>query len=205
MQKAILSLACTLGLTAPSLAGAQGLYVGAQLGLAMPVDSDWKTAGITLETSADSGLAVGAVIGHAFPNNLRIEGELAYQKNDLDTVSWRGLSTNLNGDVSSLALLANGYYDFRNHTPLTPYVSAGLGVARVEADVVARPGAGLPGGSDEGTVFAYQIGAGVAYAVSNQVAVDLKYRYFGTEHPSLGGVEIDYASHILYAGFRVSF
>jgi len=44
-------------------------------------------------------------------------------------------------------------------------------------------------GSEDDTVFAYQIGAGAGYAVNKNITIDLKYRYFATEDPDFEGIK----------------
>lgn len=104
------------------------------------------------------------------------------------------------------SIMANGYIDFANDTALTPFITAGLGFARVDVGRITTPlapGVWLSGGRD--TVFAYNLGAGVGFAVTEQVTIDFKYRYFATEGPKIVNTEIDVGSHNLYAGIRYSF
>ena len=42
---------------------------------------------------------------------------------------------------------------------------------------------------DDDLVFAYQIGAGVDYAISNRLSLDLGYRFFGTGKPKMKDVD----------------
>ena len=55
------------------------------------------------------------------------------------------------------------------------------------------------------TVFAWQVGAGIGYALTPQLTFDLKYRYFATSDPEFDGTEVEYASHNVYAGIRLHF
>jgi len=108
---------------------AEGPYVSGNIGFAMLSDSDSTVPGITLESEFDTGLALGVALGYGF-GKTRIEGEIAYQKNDFDKIGALGVSLDASGDVTALAFLLNGYYDFTNESRFTPYVSAGLGFAR---------------------------------------------------------------------------
>jgi len=214
MKKKILTIACCATLLSiSSVASAQGLYVSGKLGLAIANDSDisdpdlsaaYPGAGVSIEY--DSGLALAGAIGTGFSNNVRIEIELAYQKNDLDkitaNVSIPGVgsgsgSLGLDGDVSSIAGLLNGYYDFKNTSAFTPFISGGIGMANVEFDAY--------GSSDDDTVFAYQVGLGIGYAINEKVSLDLKYRYFGTADLEFDTTEVEYSSHNIYAGVRIGF
>lgn len=211
MKKNVLMIfGCFMLLSISTIAySAEGPYVSGNLGLAIANDSDLTDStapGVTMEIESDVGLALGVAAGYDFGNNIRIEGEIAYQKNDLDKVSIAGIGeADLTGDVASLALLLNGYYDFKNKSAFTPFISAGLGFAKVELNDFNVPGSGLPDANEDDTVFAYQVGAGVGYAVTQKVSLDVKYRYFGTSDPEFDTAEAEYSSHNFYAGIRVAF
>jgi opacity protein-like surface antigen len=210
MKKTIFVIAgCTMLLSISSLAySAEGPYVSGNLGVAMLNDSDVTDStepGMTVDIESDAGLALGVAVGYGFANNTRIEGEISYQKNDLDKGSVWGFDTALTGDTSSLALLLNGYYDFKNTSPFTPFITGGIGMAKVEVNDMNVSGYDSYGENDDDTVFAYQFGAGVSYAVNEKVNIDVKYRYFGTSDPEFDSVDAEYSSHNLYAGVRVAF
>ncbi|NOR25027.1 MAG: outer membrane beta-barrel protein [Desulforhopalus sp.] len=210
MKKALLiSAGCTMLLSVSSIAysGADGLYVGGNLGLAIANDSDVTDStapGITLEFESDMGYALGGAIGYGF-GNFRIEGEIAYQTNDLDQIKALGVSVDATGDTSSLTGLLNGYYDFNNTSPFTPYISGGVGVAKVEINDVSIPGSGFSNVNDDHTVFAYQVGVGVAYAIKENLSFDVKYRYFATSDLELDTTDFEYSSNNFYAGIRYTF
>lgn len=207
MKKKFLTTACCAALLSISTIAysADGPYVSGNLGIGIASDSDVTESGTTGTFESDKGLALGAAFGYGM-GNTRIEGEVAYQKNDLNKVSISGIgSASIDGDTSSTALLLNGYYDFKNESALTPFLSAGLGLAKVEVSEITLPGFGPVTSNSDDTVFAYQIGAGVGYAVNDKVSLDLKYRYFATSDPDFEGTEVEYSSQNIYAGVRVNF
>ena len=103
-------------------------------------------------------------------------------------------------------MVLNGYYDFTNSSNFTPYVSAGLGFSKIEANDYNIIGSGEPDLNDDDTVFAYQVGAGVGYAVNAQFTIDVKYRYFAAEDAKLfETAEVEIASHDLLLGLRFNF
>ena len=59
--------------------------------------------------------------------------------------------------------------------------------------------------NDEDTIFAWQLGAGVAYPVTDSVAVTADYRWFNVEDPDLDFVEPEYGAHSGMIGLRYSF
>jgi opacity protein-like surface antigen len=207
MKKKTLTIACCAALLSISSVAysAAGPYVSGNVGLAIANDSDVTLVpGITVDVESDSGLALGAAAGYAFEFNTRVEAEIVYQKNDLDEINIFGLDLDLSGDTSSTALLFNGYYDFNNASAFTPFIGAGIGVANVEVNDFNILGlGGLP--DDDDTVFAYQVGAGVAYAINENIDIDVKYRYFATSDPEFDITEIEYSSHNIYAGVRIGF
>lgn len=194
---------------APLALGAQGAYVGVNLGAAIPNDSDVTESvygyDIPYTVEASTGLAVGVAVGYVFHENFRVEGEVAYQSNDLDRVNVLGLDLAANGDISSLGLLANGYYEIVNSSGFLFNVGAGLGFMNVKVNDLTIVGSGIPGSSENDTVFAYQVGAGVGYAVNANLALDLKYRYMATADPTFGPAKAEYSTNNIYVGIRFGF
>ncbi|MHB8808672.1 MAG: outer membrane protein [Desulfobulbaceae bacterium] len=186
---------------------ADGPYVSVNAGVAVLSDSDVTDStapGIDLELSYDPGWAIGAAVGYRF-SNFRVEGEVAYQENDIDESSAFGISIDSSGDVNGTAFLVNGYYDFINTSAFTPFITAGLGYANVEINDYGIPGSGLGRYSDDDSVFAYQVGVGVGYAVNENVTIDAWYRYFATEDPEFDTAEVEVSSHNFLVGARFSF
>jgi len=168
-------------------------YVGGSTGFAFLSGDKLTINGPYLgDPEYDSGAAFSGALGMDY-DGYRLEGEVAYQKNEID---------NLGSDVSVLSFMANGYLDFQfERSRIVPFVSAGLSYAKVDVDALGEDG------SDG--VLAVQVGAGVGFQVSSQVTIDAKYRYFASADPDieLGAktYEMDINSHNLLFGFRVSF
>ena len=186
---------------------AEGLYVSGNLGFAMASDSDLTDSavpGITVNTEFDTGLALGVALGYDF-NRFRVEGEISYQKNDIEKISAQGVPFDPTGDAAALSFLINGYYDFVNRSAFTPYISAGLGFAQVEFNDLDISRIGFSGSSDTDTVFAYQIGIGVGYALTEKFIIDVKYRYFGTEDSEYNTTKAEFVSNNFLFGVRFNF
>jgi opacity protein-like surface antigen len=190
---------------------AEGFYASGNLGLAMLRDTNISNPSfdeeeITVESKFKKGLALGVAGGYDFGNNIRLEGEVAYQKNALDkaTATSREVDVDvtdiLDSDFSSLALLVNGYYDIKKNSPVIPYLSAGVGFVKVKIDF-----SDSDYDSEDDTVFAYHIGAGVGYAINKTLTLDTKYRYLGASDPKFDDTKIEYSSHNFSVGLRVSF
>ena len=193
-------------LPAASFSAAPRPYISGQLGVAFLADSDVTEPGYYTETleyeyDFDPGFATTFAGGVNF-GMFRVEGEIGYQTNEIDRV---------NADIYCLSFLANGYIDFVNTSRFTPYISAGIGIANVgvESDYYDYYYDDYYHDSDyyedDDTVFAYQVGAGVAYAINKNMTLDLKYRFFATEDPNLYRSKVEFKSHNIYFGFRYTF
>ena len=99
----------------------------------------------------------------------------------------------LDADLTTLSLMANGYYDFETGSALKPFIGAGIGFANHDFEDV------------DDTVFAYQFTLGAAYAVNETMDLDCAYRYFATADPDLDGIDADYGSHNISVGLRFKF
>lgn len=134
-------------------------------------------------------------IGRNYANNLR--GELAvtgFGSSDF-AGDWSytvpastGPHASLTGSTSSLALMANGYYDLPGTGlgSVQPYVSAGIGVAdnRMESWSRIKPddGSARAFEGDSNVALAWSLGAGISVAVGEvggmPAQLDIGYRYF---------------------------
>ncbi|SJM95957.1 putative Twin-arginine translocation pathway signal [Crenothrix polyspora] len=149
----------------------------------------------------DPGFGISAALGYRLAERFRIEGELMYQYNELKN-PWHYFGSNRVGsshysrdsDRMRVAFLVNGYYDFKNHTAFTPFITAGIGGYHV---------------SDYGIAFAYQAGVGVNYKYNDTFSFDLKYRYFGGEDQYdsflLNNDWLEIGDHQVLAGIRIGF
>ncbi len=182
----------------------EGFYMGANIGLSMSGDME-MTENLyfgsnnpqDVELECNSGIALGAAAGYDF-GSARIEGELAYQQNDIDKIKAVNQEDEVSGDVSSFALFINGYYDFHNSSKFTPFITAGLGFAKVEIEDTSD--------NDNDTLFAYHIGAGIGYALTEKVTIESKYRYFATSNFEFENEgEFENNRHNLLFGVRVDF
>ncbi|MFP3983642.1 MAG: outer membrane protein [Desulfurivibrionaceae bacterium] len=206
MKKRVLAIlaACAMLLPSSALAYGEGKpYISAHLGIAAPDDAETTfDDGRQVDFKSDDGTAFTAALGQRFRSDYRFEIEVSRQENDLDQVSAYGTgNVDVDGDVESLALLGNFYYDFVNSTPFTPFLSAGIGYAKVKISDIPY----LNLRSDDDYVLAYQFGGGLGYDITEQVTLDLKYRYFSTSDPEFDIAETEVVSHNYYAGIRLNF
>lgn len=200
----ILSCLVIASFITSSAYGANGYYIGANIGAAGLNDSDVTDGIDTVEMSFDTGMVFSGVVGFNF-SPIRLEVELGYQENDIDQVSGSGVSIDSGGDVNGTVFLVNGYYDFTNTSPFTPYVTAGFGYAKVEINDFVISQSGVAPISDDDSGFAFQLGLGAGYEVNPNFTLDLRWRYFSTEDPKFGDVDAEIGSHQVIFGVRYSF
>jgi opacity protein-like surface antigen len=186
---------------------AKGPYVGGQAGVVFLSDSDITQVGTTFTASFDAGYGLGLTAGYNF-DMFRLEGELFYKTNAFDEISAVGASIPADGDVSALGLMVNAIYDFKNQTRFTPFIGVGIGYAQVSIQDLTIGGLAIA--DDDDAVFAYQGIAGVGYAITNNLTLDLTYKYTATADPEFNdasGVPFDaeYMSHNVMAGVRFNF
>ena len=169
------------------------------VGPAGPLDTEFNDMfGIDYKTGYDIDLIAGYDFGM-----FRLEGELGYKRasindfeiDDSDIAALNaalnrpsvapdpgapGLAPltaddlDLNGRVSVLSGMLNGLLDFGDDDGWGGYVGAGFGRARVKSF------------GDSDSAWAYQLIAGIRMAISPNIDVGLKYRYFQTGNVDLG-------------------
>jgi opacity protein-like surface antigen len=161
----------------------------------------------------DPALLGSAVAGWDFaPGNPvgegRIELEYTRRSSPLTQVKFVEGDFEGKGDVTVDSLLVNFFGIFRNKTPWSPYAGVGIGAARMEASDLKVNG--QPLGSGSSVVFAYQLGAGVDFALTDYLSLDLGYRFFNSTRPRFTeangqSFKMDYLSHNVILGLRVGF
>ena len=114
--------------------------------------------------------------------------------------------------VKNRFAMLNAYYDIDTGTKFTPYVGAGIGWAHLKARETGTYKDGdylSANASDSRNTFAWQIGAGVSYALTDQFNVDFGYRYIDEGHVAYRDDnsinEYEAKSHELSLGVRYTF
>lgn len=177
----------------------KGFYVSGQLGMTLLPDSD-DIPKVRFEF--EPGYSVGMATGYRY-GKLRLEGEIGYRANDIEKCIAFGKDRSVSGYASGLAFMVNGYYDFVNTSAFTPYITAGIGVAELKNNDLIIAGREIGTAGD--TVLAYQVGAGVGYAINKKYTVDLKYRFSSATRPEFRDNKVDVAGHVVFLGLRYHF
>ncbi len=175
--------------------------------------SNSGTAGLS-ETVTDAGFIVGGAVGTHINSNLRAEVEVSYFENSVNELEfpYTPASFSASGHVNSVNVLVNVWHDFDLGGGFTPYIGGGAGVGFVDARGF-RPNP--PDdfneliGSDTG--FAFQVGAGLQFEMTDMIGVDVGYRYRGimdvtlpSDDPDQVNASTDIYGHFVQAGITVN-
>lgn len=181
---AALALVCALAFPGMASAGGTGMYLAPKFLMTIQNTGTIEKSGMTgfgIDKYSQFTLGGAFAAGYDFwPQNmlpLRLELEFALRGNSEQ--EWTGNTGSAKETFNNSTLFGNVYYDFHNDTAFTPYVGAGLGLAfnYFGMDVKDRTGFSYANQDERRTNFAWNVGAGVAYAINDQLSVDAAYRY----------------------------
>lgn len=128
----------------------------------------------------DSGFVAGLRLGHRYSDSLRADVELSYRRDEIDELTSPGniITEGYSFTFTTVALMANGYYDFAPMGRFTPYVGAGVGMASVKTAGSIAPGdSGFDYDASQ-SAFAAQLRLGATVAVSEKMDMGLEYTHF---------------------------
>ncbi len=201
-KTAIAAMLLSTMIAAPAAARDNSWYAGLDFGLmkVQDIDYDLSRAGVETDNaySADhkTGYDFGGNLGYDF-GMFRTEFEVAYKSARLDAVDAlggigfvqpAGSYNTPGGSTRALSFMLNGLLDFGGEaSPWSAFVGGGVGIARVQASNTRYVRGNVPttivDDSDSG--FAWQALAGVRRAISDNVDMSLKYRYFNAPNVDL--------------------
>lgn len=222
MRKLAIAMALSSTLLAtPAFARDGAWYVGGEFGAMivedMNIDVGATENAITLdhEYGYDGGLFVGYDFG-AF----RLEAEAAYKKADLDAYQTTirlplegplfAAGRDALGSSSALSFMINGMLDFGDDDGISGFVGGGVGMARVKANNYRNFANATPFLDGSDTKLAWQVFAGVRQAISDNIDVTVKYRFFNADKVELlafngAESELRFRSHSLLGGLTFNF
>lgn len=190
-KKLFLACALSLALSASAFAADNGFYVGLKF-----LDSIQSTGSVSrsgdvvnafdVSNYSQNTVGGGVYVGYDFYtlNQVPLRAELEYAIRTNSTTSWDlkdgGNAADLKGTWGLQTLFLNAYWDFHNSTAFTPYVGAGVGMGFLRSKYeIEIPGVGSESTTEMKTVFAWNAGAGVSYAFTDNISADLAYRFVG--------------------------
>jgi opacity protein-like surface antigen len=147
----------------------------------------------------EDALIVGGGFGYQFNDWFRFDATMEYRGNQgfgylLNNTGAFGQFNNYRGHMSSVVGLLNAYFDIGNFYGLTPFVGAGVGFAHNRFSGFQDVGfIGAGGGfgfaqNTTSTQLAWALHAGVAYAVTDNLKLELSYRYLNMGGPNAGAI-----------------
>jgi len=222
----VVALSSTV-LATPALARDGAWYVGGDFGAMLVEDMEFDvTSSSGVETTNaitadydygyDGALFVGYDLG-----SFRVEAEAAYKRAAFDrydtTLNLPGANGGAGvrldaggGNATALSFMVNGMFDFGDDDGISGFVGGGVGVARVSFNNLRAFENVGPFVDDTDTRFAWQAVAGLRQAVSDNVDVTLRYRFFNADGLRLVGfnnneMETRFRSHSILGGLTFNF
>lgn len=164
-MKKILVCASLIALSTSAFAS-EGVYLRGDLGMAKPTFKD-KAGGANSTVKGKFKPMYNVGVGYKFNDMFRSDLNVQYESNK----ATKG-NTAINGTrFKTLAVMLNGYVDFKNESMFTPYVTAGVGYAKN----TAKPAATVT--SKNHNAFAWNVGLGSKVNVATNVDLDFSYKY----------------------------
>ena len=146
----------------------------------------------SLETGR--GYLLGGTIGVNASDDIRVEIEISHAEWDAKSFVFGGgafqLTDLAEGSVNMTYLLANAWADWNNASAYTPYIGGGVGLGWAIGTNVDYANMGeFEEYSGDGVIgFAFQLGAGMKFELTEHASIDLGYRFKGVPN-------IDFKSH----------
>ncbi|WPA92097.1 outer membrane beta-barrel protein [Providencia zhijiangensis] len=205
MKNLLLALSCLLFANLAMASSNNGVYISSKIGVSVLniYDSkfeysdekkpDYKMLKFNDKSHPAFGNFIG--IGYDFYNQfsvpIRTELEVGMRGKVSNTHSLNALSTvpnssaEMKNEATLTTVMLNSYYDMKNQTAFTPYISFGFGLAstryentqRSEFEIFGLKQRSNQSKSDRINKLAWSLGLGSRYAVSDNLSFDLGYRF----------------------------
>lgn len=154
-------------------------------------DSSYQAAGISSLLSEKAGEAaiIGGGVGYKFNDHFRTDLTLDYETKakfggDTRCIAGCGFGNSTNKTkIDAWSIFWNGYVDLVTVHGFTPYVGGGIGVARVgmsdirSTDYLRAGPLTTNYNGDSQWNFAWNLQAGAAYQVTDNLLIDANYRF----------------------------
>jgi opacity protein-like surface antigen len=202
LSKIALTLIVAATVATPALRASEAgsgayLTLDAGVNLAQDVTITSPNGRFSDTVSMDPGFRIGLIAGYNINEWVGVELETGFLYNGVKEIN--GVTVRDENDVwfGSIPVLANVVFRYEKDNKFVPYVGAGAGGAYAMIE-----GNGIDG--DSVFVFAWQLKAGVAYKVSDNMAIDLGYKFFSTAEQEYSDFKAkDIYSH--YIGLSLTF
>lgn len=139
------------------------------------------------DANYSSGYDLGGSLGYK-SNPMRYEGELSYFNADLqhfkrsDLAQQNITQPGVRGYNNAILAMANVYYDFNGFVAgIQPFIGGGLGYAFINGQFISSTPTRYQKYNASNNVLAYQGTAGLTYNFAENYALNLAYKYVGTD------------------------
>jgi opacity protein-like surface antigen len=218
MYKVLASLFILLLCTAGTAHALQGFYIAPKLGYSILRFEDPEIDNFGFSNEDDQVFGGGLALGYDMrrmegmvPLRFEVEGFWRERGDNNWVVAGEGT---VNNRVEVGTLFANVYFDIPLGWVITPYIGGGLGMSWL--DYRTRLSATENGngpltveGSDDSWEFAWNVGAGIAWFMTESIALDFNYRYVdaGEASTNIEGFnsQADIILHEFLLGLRFTF
>lgn len=206
MNKTYLTMASALVLTMAVAATAEardGFYIAARGGY-----TDYNVNNKEDNVSTSAKVELGGVwhasgaIGYK-KGYFRLEGEYIYRDDSDDQYKYTTPGAYHNTTLESDSFMANAYLDIMPNYWISPYITGGIGLSRLELETydVAPGGMRSDVESNSKDNFTWQVGAGLSLRLNRCLNLDAGYRYI-----DMGEIDdADMNAHEWYGGLRYTF
>jgi len=158
------------------------LGLGARVSYVNFTDDDYTVYGVKVDVEPDESVMYGVNLTYFIQNYLSLELSVDYTETDVDLKAL-GLSGDA-GDFESIPVLLSLRQHFSTNTKVSPYLLFGVGYFFNDIDqndstieFIYGPGAKV----DLDDSFGFHVGGGIEVFVSENVAVNLDFKYIWTE------------------------
>ncbi|MEA3017121.1 MAG: OmpA-OmpF porin, family [Sphingomonadales bacterium] len=197
MRKIAVGLASVAAIAgSPALARDGAFYIGGEFGAMRVGDIDIDIGAVENAVTVDHeyGYDGGVFIGYDL-GAVRLEAEAAYRRADLDSYATTirlplegavfAPTREAGGNTSALSFMANALLDFGDDDGISATLGGGVGMARVKANNYRNFSNATPFLDGSDWTPAWQLLAGVRQAISDNVDVTVRYRFFNTRSVEL--------------------
>lgn len=193
--------------------GLTGPYLGIWGGYTVSPDATYERGPYSFDLDVQQTWAFGIKAGFTPPQAkyFSFEFEFSYSNPDIDRSVFAQAGTDFISLDEANAKLYNYMFNIIAKYPegkFHPYIGVGLGMSYVEVEGTLRARIGGTSiteyDSDNNTAFAWQILAGVDIELTNNLVLDLGYRYFYTK-PEFEVTDIEYKTSMVTMGLKFLF
>lgn len=141
------------------------------------------------KTTFEDDNGFGFSVGYDFEGLLRVDFSAKNMRNRVETID----GSPARGDMESISLLTNLWFDFNRDGIVQPYAGFGLGASEIELD------------DEKDTVLIGQVGLGFNFHLNDVVVIDLGARYFQSKDPDYDSFTQEYQGANAVLGLRFNF